>query len=647
MTGRDLARMPAGSGGRASAPRVGQQAAGIGPAPSGGGGGALGARVGHRPRSPAGLLEADSGALLTGRALDEQAGALARTSGGRLALAGPALLRLQRLHGNRHVQRVVSQARQASPAPRTAASVIQPKLTLGRPGDRYEREADRMVAQAGLTPNPARSASRREDEDGTGAGRTDRAEGGVVDPGVQRAVAQARGSGQPFPDRVRRRLEGLFELDFGAVRVHVDADADRLSRRVGALAFTMGTDIFFRAGEYDPGSSGGQALIAHELTHVQQQTGASALPSAAGTIQRLISASKFRKKTSLSARKGKSHKTFEDIAAGLGRYEATEDIAELQQVYLDAQNWLNSPEAATSSRREHVERLIQPDLATEPTRAPARKLISASALSKKHKKRAAELIDHPDEIDQTAFGVCGLVSILRPVLTYDPERFADLAIRALTDPNLDQKKWKGVFAKQADKKQKAKGAEFEYLVSQWLVRHAAPTEVSQKIAERKPSGSVAERVKKKRYSDVFQAQKDFSDAFNIAGWEEKKGHFAVTTGGLNYLVGSVIGAPQSYKIKVRDFAEDYQLAKAKAGTKGQIIASVTDTHFYQPSGNTIDTSPKVPGTKFVHWVMIEDVQQAGHYFDITLWTWALFFDVRVHENVAEDYFYSFVAVSFD
>ena len=49
MTGRDLARMPAGSGGRASAPRVGQQAAGIGPAPSGGGGGALGARVGHRP----------------------------------------------------------------------------------------------------------------------------------------------------------------------------------------------------------------------------------------------------------------------------------------------------------------------------------------------------------------------------------------------------------------------------------------------------------------------------------------------------------------------------------------------------------------------------------------------------------------------
>jgi len=641
MTGRDRARMPAGSGGRASAPLVGQPAAGIVPAPSGGGGVALGARIRQRPRSPAELLEADSAALLAGRAPDQQAGALAQASGGRLALAGPALLRLQRLRGNRHVQRVVSHARNSSPASGTAAPVIQPKLKLGRPNDRHEREADRMVAQAGLAPSPGRWASRREDDDVTTHGT------GAVDPGVQRAVAQARSGGQPLPDRVRPQLEGLFELDFGAVRVHVDDEADRLSRRVGALAFTMGTDIFFRTGEYAPGSSGGRALIAHELAHVQQQTGASALPSAAGTIQRLISASKFRKKTSLAARKGKSHKAFEDIAAGLGRYEATEDIAELQQVYVDAQAWLSSPDAATSSRREHVERLIQPDIATEPTRAQARKLISASTLSKKHKKRAAELIDYPNEIDQTAFGVCGLVSILRPVLTYDPAQFANLAIQALTDPNLDQKKWKGVFAKQADKKQKAKGAEFEYLVSQWLIRHAAPTEVSQTIAERKPSGSVAERVKKKRYSAVFQAQKDFSDAFNIAGWEEKKGHFAMTTGGVNYLVSSVIGASQSYKIKVRDFAEDYQLAKTKAGTKGQIIASVTDTDFYQPSGSTIDVKPTAPGTKFVHWVMIEDVQQAGHYFDITLWTWAQFFDVRVHEDVAKDYFYSFVAVSFD
>ena len=64
--------------------------------------------------------------------------------------------------------------------------------------------------------------------------------------------------------------------DLSDVRVHTGNAADALSRSLGATAFTTGSDIFFRDGAYDPGSSDCQRLIAHELTHVAQQGGATA-----------------------------------------------------------------------------------------------------------------------------------------------------------------------------------------------------------------------------------------------------------------------------------------------------------------------------------------------------------------------------------
>jgi uncharacterized protein DUF4157 len=55
------------------------------------------------------------------------------------------------------------------------------------------------------------------------------------------------------------------------VRVHTDAESDALNQGVSAVAFTTGNDVFFRQGAYSPGSQEGQALLAHELTHVVQQ----------------------------------------------------------------------------------------------------------------------------------------------------------------------------------------------------------------------------------------------------------------------------------------------------------------------------------------------------------------------------------------
>jgi hypothetical protein len=81
-------------------------------------------------------------------------------------------------------------------------------------------------------------------------------------------------SGNPLPDVVRRELEPKFGADFSHVRIHTDSQAGQLNREVQARAFTHGAHIHFGAGEYNPGTSAGKGLLAHELTHVVQQTGA-------------------------------------------------------------------------------------------------------------------------------------------------------------------------------------------------------------------------------------------------------------------------------------------------------------------------------------------------------------------------------------
>jgi hypothetical protein len=78
-------------------------------------------------------------------------------------------------------------------------------------------------------------------------------------------------------------MESRFGKDFSRVRVHADAQAAKSAQEVNALAYTVGHDIVFGAGRYSPGTSSGQHLLAHELTHVVQQR-AGLAPT--GVIQR-------------------------------------------------------------------------------------------------------------------------------------------------------------------------------------------------------------------------------------------------------------------------------------------------------------------------------------------------------------------------
>lgn len=82
-------------------------------------------------------------------------------------------------------------------------------------------------------------------------------------------------AGQPLDSDARRFFAVRFGHDFANVRVHADAAAAESARSVNALAYTVGRDIVFGAGQYAPNTSAGKRLLAHELTHVVQQGGGS------------------------------------------------------------------------------------------------------------------------------------------------------------------------------------------------------------------------------------------------------------------------------------------------------------------------------------------------------------------------------------
>ena len=83
-------------------------------------------------------------------------------------------------------------------------------------------------------------------------------------------VLKPRGSGQPLPEPIQKKMESFFNTSFADVRVHVGHEA----ASIGALAFTHGTDLYFAPGQYNPQSTQGQQLLGHELTHVFQQRAA-------------------------------------------------------------------------------------------------------------------------------------------------------------------------------------------------------------------------------------------------------------------------------------------------------------------------------------------------------------------------------------
>lgn len=94
--------------------------------------------------------------------------------------------------------------------------------------------------------------------------------GGAEAPPLVREVL--RSSGSPLDLQTRSFMESRFGHDFSHVRLHTDAKAAESARAVGALAYTVGSDVVLGAGRHSVGTSDGRRLLAHELTHVVQQS---------------------------------------------------------------------------------------------------------------------------------------------------------------------------------------------------------------------------------------------------------------------------------------------------------------------------------------------------------------------------------------
>jgi hypothetical protein len=167
--------------------------------------------------------------------------------------------------------------RTPAPAPAPAAPVAE--FQVGPADDHYEREADataarvvaRLTAEGGSGGSGAASAP-------SGAVQrsavTVGAEGGPVGGDTADRIASERGGGSALPGEVRSSMEGAFGgADFGGVRLHEGSEAGALNQSLGARAFTVGKDIFLGSSAPALDTPDGQHLLAHELTHTQQQGG--------------------------------------------------------------------------------------------------------------------------------------------------------------------------------------------------------------------------------------------------------------------------------------------------------------------------------------------------------------------------------------
>lgn len=163
-----------------------------------------------------------------------------------------------------------------------------------------------------------------------------------------------RSPGQPLDAAVREVLEPRFGRDFSQVRVHADSRAAESAQAVDALAYTVGREIVFAGGRYEPGRGEGLKLLAHELTHVTQQEGR----DASGPLRVGPAGDAFEQEADRMA-EGAGPLHFGSAAAGLQRQAAFGDRAAAAADF-EGCNPAVSQEIRSTVRPaiEHVDRAI-------------------------------------------------------------------------------------------------------------------------------------------------------------------------------------------------------------------------------------------------------------------------------------------------
>jgi hypothetical protein len=193
--------------------------------------------------------------------------------------------------------------RQAAPAPKpreekkkapkaSAGARAQRKAASPPPKKEKPKKAPAAKVTAQRKAAPSRAEEKKKPAAGPGKTRTAQreaaagAEGGTASASADSAIQAMRsGPASRLDPSTQSFMESRFGRDFSGVRIHHGARAAEAADAIGARAFTTGNDIFFNAGQYQPNSSGGRQLIAHELTHTVQQGGGTGV-AARALIQR-------------------------------------------------------------------------------------------------------------------------------------------------------------------------------------------------------------------------------------------------------------------------------------------------------------------------------------------------------------------------
>lgn len=163
---------------------------------------------------------------------------------------------------------------------------LQPKLEVNQPDDEAEREAERVAENVvERSADEVQSSHSGFKSDVRTIKWDDRTGGVIPSVSVRRTDNESileqtestvkdgvRGDGNSLPTKIRSEFESKMNADFSDVRVHTDSSADQATESIDAEAYTVGSDIAFADENYDPYSKPGKRLLAHELTHVIQQS---------------------------------------------------------------------------------------------------------------------------------------------------------------------------------------------------------------------------------------------------------------------------------------------------------------------------------------------------------------------------------------
>jgi hypothetical protein len=228
------------------------------------------------------------------------------------------------------------------------------------------REHGFDVEEKALRPKGGRVEEQVTDHMGKAAaeGRSD-VLGGAGMLGLQRAVGNSgvtamveeerspvhdvvSGGGRPLDPEVKGEMEGRLGHDFSDVRVHDDGAAHDSAKAVNAHAYTVGSNVVFQRDKYDPSSSDGKVMLAHELTHVvQQRSGPVEGSSAPGGIKVSDPSDRFEREASANAEQAMAASA--PVAAPAAGTPVQRDADEAAPVQRHADN------AAASVQREGEE----------------------------------------------------------------------------------------------------------------------------------------------------------------------------------------------------------------------------------------------------------------------------------------------------